>query len=45
MKRSQRRTHSMIWPLLALVMLATLAAAVVVRDHPAPAGTTATEPR
>lgn len=45
MKRSQRRTHSMIWPVLALVMLASLGVAVVVRDHPVPAGATMTEPR
>jgi hypothetical protein len=36
MKRSQRRYHASIWPVIALVMLATLAVAVVVREHPAP---------
>lgn len=44
MKRAQRRVHAAIWPVLALVMLATLAVAVVVRDHPAPANTTVAEP-
>jgi hypothetical protein len=44
MKRSQRRTHANIWPILALIMLATLAVAVVVREHPAPA-VDSTEPR
>ncbi|MDZ4868664.1 MAG: hypothetical protein SGI91_15190 [Alphaproteobacteria bacterium] len=36
MKRSQRRFHANIWPVIAIVMLATLAVAVVVREHPAP---------
>lgn len=39
MKRSQRRTHAALWPIIALVMLATLAVAVVLRDHPAPSNT------
>jgi len=36
MKRSQRRFHANIWPVIAIVMLATLALAVVVREHPTP---------
>lgn len=35
-KQSQRRFHANIWPVIAIVMLATLAVAVVVREHPAP---------
>ena len=36
MKRAQRRFHANIWPIIALVVLAVVAAAVVVREHPAP---------
>jgi hypothetical protein len=36
MKRSQRRFHANIWPVIAIVMLATLAVAVLAREHPAP---------
>jgi hypothetical protein len=36
MKRSQRRFHANIWPVITIVMLAMLAVAVVVREHPAP---------
>ncbi|MFM9862076.1 MAG: hypothetical protein ACKVRO_00585 [Micropepsaceae bacterium] len=36
MRRAQRRLHANLWPLIALLMLAVLAVAVVVREHPAP---------
>ena len=36
MKRAHRSAHANIWPLIAAIMLAALAAAVVVREHPAP---------
>ena len=36
MKRAHRRIHANIWPLIAVIMLAVIAIAVVVRDHPAP---------
>jgi hypothetical protein len=36
MKRSQRRFHASIWPVIAIVMLAMLVVAVVVREHPVP---------
>jgi hypothetical protein len=37
MRRSQRRFHANVWPVIAILMLAVLAVAVVVREHPAPA--------
>ena len=40
MKRAQRKVHAYIWPLIALIMAATLIAAVVAREHPAPDNTT-----
>lgn len=39
MKRAQRKVHATIWPLIALIMAATLVAAVVAREHPAPHNT------
>jgi len=36
MRRAQRRFHANIWPVIAVVMLAALAVAVVVREHAAP---------
>lgn len=38
MRRAQRKFHASVWPLIALVMAATVVIAVVVRDHP-PAAT------
>jgi len=35
-RRAQRRTHALIWPVIGLLMVATLAVAFVVREHPAP---------
>lgn len=32
MRRAQRRFHAMIWPLLVIVMVATIAAALIVRE-------------
>ena len=36
MKRVQRKVHAYVWPLIALVMAATLVAALMAREHPAP---------
>jgi hypothetical protein len=36
MRRSQRRVHANIWPFIAILMVAVLAVAVIVREHPAP---------
>jgi hypothetical protein len=36
MRRAQRRFHASVWPIIAVIMLMVLAAAVVVREHPAP---------
>lgn len=36
MKRAQRRFHANVWPVIATLMLAVLAVAVVVREHPSP---------
>jgi hypothetical protein len=36
MKRAQRRFHANIWPVIGLLMIAILAVAFVVRDHPVP---------
>jgi hypothetical protein len=36
MKRSQRTVHASIWPVLALIMAATIIIAVIARDHAAP---------
>ena len=38
MKRGQRRFHAGIWPIIGVVMIATLALAFVVREHPTPTG-------
>ena len=39
MKRSQRRFHAYLWPVLAIVMAATLIVAIAVRHPPTPAVT------
>ena len=33
MNRAQRKAHALIWPLLALVMLATIGAALIARPR------------
>jgi hypothetical protein len=40
MKRAQRRFHAGIWPIIGVLMIATLALAFVVREHPVPKNTT-----
>jgi hypothetical protein len=46
MKRAQRRFHANLWPVIGIVMIATVAFAFVAREHPAPKNVApAVEPR
>lgn len=36
MRRAQRRFHANVWPVIVVIMLAVVAVALVVREHPAP---------